>query len=480
MKGRKELNLTETKTKSKIFLFLNVFILCNPILDVLTSLSVRMNLPLTPGVIIRTLFMGLGVLYVLFARGYKHKKLCVTYVVAVTAYCGLFLLRMLSLGGIGFAVSNLPELVKTFYFVYITVAFYVAYRHIGYRVSDKILALVVFEYVAVIFIGFVTKTGFVAYTSGSGAIGWFYAGNEVSGIVSILTPLAALCSFRVLADGQGKKSPLPLKIFSVILLLLCCFGACYVGTKVAFLAVVAYFGCCAVWGLIALISHKSRSNAVVAAVSVLLCIIMVGGYFVSPLKANIDNVMMPSIDKIQSDPTDKPDEEKNPPSGTVIYPELQATKAYKLVNTVMSNRIYFALPTVKAFIEGSAADKLLGLGYRNLPSSEDNIEKAIEIDLLSVICRHGIAGTVLIYVPLVVLFAYILICFLKRIKESFASLSCCTYLYALAMGLAISTFTGHTLVAPAVSIYVAILFVNMIIREKNEALLSEEMTALSE
>lgn len=477
MKGRKVVEITKSKTRSRIFLFLNVFILCHPILDVLTSLATRVGLPITPGVVVRTLFMGLGFLYILFVSEFKHKKLCVAYLIAVTAYCGLFIINMFRIGGLGYAVGNFPELIKAFYFPYIAVTFYALYCHIGYRVSDKILALVVFQYVFIIFIGFITGTGYAAYSNGRGAIGWFYAGNEVSGIVSILTPVAMLVAFRILSGKSNKKSSVPLKVFSVLMILFCCFGACYVGTKVAFITVTVYVACCIVWGIVAWISNKTKANVIVLAVSCVTCLIMVGSYFISPLRANIDTVMKPTIEGIQDEEDDDSEEEELPVDG-LIYPEFQNGKFYKLLNAVMSNRIYFSLPTVKEYNESETITKLLGIGYQNHPSYENDIEKAIEIDVLAFYCRHGIVGTALMYVPIISCAVYIIVKFIKKFKENFASLSCCTYFYALFMSIAISTFTGHTLVAPAVSIYVAILFVNMLIREKNESLKKEEMTSL--
>ena len=476
MKGRKVVEITKSKTRSRIFLFLNVFILCHPILDVLTSLATRIGLPITPGVVIRTLFMGIGFLYVLFVSEFKHKKICVTYLIAVTVYCGLFIINMYRMGGLGYAVGNFPELIKAFYFPYIAATFYAVYCHLGYRVSDKILALVVFQYVFIIFIGFITGTGYAAYSNGRGAIGWFYAGNEVSGIVSILTPVAMLYAFKILSEKTDKKPSVALKVFSVLMILFCCFGACYVGTKVAFITVTVYVACCIIWGIVAWFTNKTKANAIVLVVSFVTCIIMIGSYFVSPLRANIDTVMKPTLQDIQDEGDEVPDEEEIPLDG-LIYPEFQSSKFYKVLNAVMSNRIYFSLPTVKEYDESGIITKLLGIGYQNHPSYENSIEKAIEIDVLAFYCRHGIVGAALMYVPIISCLVYIIIKFFKKFKENFASLSCCTYFYALIMAVAISTFTGHTLVAPAVSIYVAILFVNMFIREKNEAIKKEEMTS---
>lgn len=477
MKGRKVVEITKSRTRSRIFLFLNIFILCHPILDVLTSLATRIELPITPGVVVRTLFMGIGFLYVLFVSEFKHKKLCVIYLMAVTVYCGLFALNMYRMGGLGFAVGNFPELIKAFYFPYIAVTFYAAYCHLGYRVSDKVLALVVFQYVFMIFIGFVTGTGYAAYSNGRGAIGWFYAGNEVSGIVSILTPVAMLVAFRCLSAGKEKKVGKPLKVFSALMILFCCFGACYVGTKVAFITVTFYVGCCIVWSIAALIANRTKANIMVLAVSAVTCVIMIGSYFVSPLRANIDTVMKPTLENIQEEEEDDFDEDEMDMEW-LIYPEFQNGKFYKILNAVMSNRIYFSLPTIKEFEESGILTKLLGIGYRDLPTYEYSIEKAIEIDALAYYYRHGIVGAVIMYIPLISCLVYIVVRFIKKFKENFSSLSCCTYFYALMMGIAISTFTGHTLVAPAVSIYIAVLFVNMIIREKNPELKKDEMTSL--
>ena len=226
-----------------------------------------------------------------------------------------------------------------------------------------------------IFIGFITGTGYAAYSNGRGAIGWFYAGNEVSGIVSILTPVAMLFAFKILSGKSDKKPSVPLKVFSVLMILFCCFGACYVGTKVAFITVTVYVACCIIWGIVAWFTNKTKANAIVLVVSFVTCIIMIGSYFVSPLRANIDTVMKPTLQDIQDEGEDEPDEEEIPIDG-LIYPEFQSSKLYKVLNAVMSNRIYFSLPTVKEYDESGIITKLLGIGYQNLPSYENSIEKS--------------------------------------------------------------------------------------------------------
>lgn len=448
-----------------VFLILNVFILCHPLLDILTSFATRLGFPITPGVVIRTIFMAACFIYVLFFSHFKHKKICVIYLVAVTLYCFFYLINLWNSGGLAFAFVNCRELIKTFYFPYVAVGLYAAYRHLGYRVSDKILTIVVFQYLFVILIGFITGTGFSAYSNGKGAIGWFYAGNEVSGIISILMPVALVFSYRVLTDEE-KRNSLVLKIFSIAVLCLCCFGTCFVSTKVTFLAVTIFVVFCIGWGLISFLFKKTKETKMVTAISGFMCIIIIGGYFVSPLKTNIDTIMKPGLEQIQQ--SEEEELTKEEIESVEDYNSIVDSSIYRVANWLLSNRLYFMLPTNDAYMKSDMVTKMFGIGYKNWPNTNMNIEKAVEIDILAVFYRHGIIGFLLFYGPIIGAGVYILFRFFRRFKKNIADLSYCGWLYALGIGIGISTLTGHTLVAPAVSIYLAILMVNLLCESKSK------------
>ena len=64
------------------------------------------------------------------------------------------------------------------------------YQQYQYVVSDWLLVGVYCEYTVSIFLSAITNTSFGTYDYGKGYCGWFYAGNEVGAIISILAIVA--------------------------------------------------------------------------------------------------------------------------------------------------------------------------------------------------------------------------------------------------------------------------------------------------
>ena len=93
---------------------LAVYILCQPLLDVLTGLAVQSGIPITVGIVVRSLFMGLAFLYAVFISDFPGKKQWMIFIGALIAYLALFMAYMFSLGGLSLCVSNMKDVVKTF------------------------------------------------------------------------------------------------------------------------------------------------------------------------------------------------------------------------------------------------------------------------------------------------------------------------------------------------------------------------------
>ena len=91
------------------------------------------------------------------------------------------------------------------------------------------------------------------------------------------------------------------------------------------------------------------------------------------------------------------------------------------------------------------------------------------MDFFDVFFNHGLIGFVLILGPLILLTIYLIINNLKHFKKILKQPERIIYLYAFFIGLAISFISGHTLVAPAVSIFVIIsLILNIQLIETKE------------
>lgn len=149
--------------------------------------------------------------------------------------------------------------------------------------------------------------------------------------------------------------------------------------------------------------------------------------------------------------------------------DITTNKLYLFFNRILSNRLEYVKPSIIAFTNGSLGEKLFGIGYVNLANSTHNIEKSIEMDGLAILIRHGILGLVLYLIPLLYFGIKTVLFIIRHLSKFLSSLSLCTYFYSILIGLFLAFVAGHTLVAPAVSIYLVLLIVKQIHEMKSLA-----------
>lgn len=462
------------------------FILLQPFLDLATSLMRRFGFSVTLGIAIRAIFMVFCFLCVLFFSRKRESKVSAVYLLIVCVYCLCFLAVSFFRGGLAMALDNLRELIKTFYFIFVLFALYEAYKTYQQYIPDSALTFAIFGYTLVIFLAFVTNTSFDSYTSGKGYNGWFYAANEISAIISILGPIAILYCHKILLKKYDDTSTFIKTIhylFAAICLILIAFCAVFIGTKVVFLGILAYIVCCTVWWGGRSFSNRTKRNLIGLGLTVLM-IFAIGGLFtVSPLRANLQGYVGYHYSRLVREPIETVPESKMEPDDSQAlsnttqmntevatqseggdHPEreMMDSKLYRLLNWLLSNRLEYIQPSIQAFFQGDIVTHIFGIGYTNMPDSIYNIEKAIEMDGLAILFRHGYAGALLFLLPIAYILLKALRLLFSNIKTRLMSLEFWTYLYSLILGLCIAFFTGHTLVAPSVSIYVAVVCIRII------------------
>lgn len=234
-----------------------------------------------------------------------------------------------------------------------------------------------------------------------------------------------------------------------------------------------------------MIAKKDRAKHLsMAVLSVSFAAILLSLYFVSPIYYNLSNhidnnyqsMAVEGVDKDESQPiyfkdalegTTDSEEELEAQMNRMEndYKEyraaITATSAYRWVNWVTSNRFNYLIPIHYSFIKAPVLSRVIGLGYRNTNVCEFNIEKSVELDAFSVLYRHGIAGLIIIMLPLIICAVYVLWTLFTNIKRAVNAFDWCSLLFALIMGFGVGFITGHTLVAPAVSIYIAIVMTSL-------------------
>ena len=203
---------------------LSLFILIQPILDLITGIGLHMSgINITFGIIVRMLFL-LFVMYICVFV-YKNKKV-LYYYFAVFLYFIMYILSIFIFkDGVGL-FSEIQGFVRVFYFPLILISLFQIRDKI--RISNMTLFTSLFMYLILIFIPLMLNQGFETYKiTKSGTLGFFNSANEISGIISILTPIM----FIILST----KKNVVLKvlfciIYSVVILM--------VGTKTPLLSLI--------------------------------------------------------------------------------------------------------------------------------------------------------------------------------------------------------------------------------------------------
>ena len=207
--------------RKNINIYLASFLLFQPFLDLITGLNIHLlNSSLTVGIVLKVLFMLSLVYITLFV--YKKKKTLIPYLL-IGLYCAFFLL-----GKIIYPTNimkEIQELVKIFYFPIILISLYSIKDEI--KISRMTFFATLFLYLICIFIPLLFHTGYKTYEiTKAGTLGFYNSANEISGIISLLTPFM----FIILVEKKNIFSLLTIFIYLAVILM--------VGTKTPLLALI--------------------------------------------------------------------------------------------------------------------------------------------------------------------------------------------------------------------------------------------------
>ena len=171
--------------KKNINIIIAIFILLQPILDLLTGLCLHLlNINLTIGIVIRLLFMVFIVYVSLFV--FKKHKLIMPYII-IGIYCILYLLGIIIFKDKVGLFYELQGLIKVFYYPIMLLSIYSIKEEIN--ISKLTLFTTLFLYLILIFIPTLLGLGYKTYEiTKVGTLGFFNSANEISGIIGILTP----------------------------------------------------------------------------------------------------------------------------------------------------------------------------------------------------------------------------------------------------------------------------------------------------
>lgn len=411
--------------KNNLSKIISIFILIQPVLDLITGICLHVfSLNLTIGIIIRMLFL----LFIMYATTFIYKKkLSLIYYLIVAFYSIIYLINI---GTNSHLFGQVQGLLRVFYFPLLLVSFYDLKDEI--KISTATLFTTLTLYLIFIFIPMTLNLGFKSYEiTKSGTLGYYNSANEISGIISILTPIVFM-----IFNSKGKS------ILKVIYILLYLVVILTIGTKTPLLSLLITIGMTFIYIMIK--SYKDKkykrilSSFIIIVIGIISLIILIPKTnFYKNIKVHLDFLKVEDVTDIMD-------------NGNLID------------HFIFSQRVTFLTDRKSIYDNATFQEKLFGIGYYY----NGKKDKQVEMDYFDIYLNHGIIGFIIFFS----VYLYILVQTTKIKRKLNFNL----YMLNVSMLLILflSLFTGHIITAPAVSIIVVVIIMMLQNRRKKELLFS--------
>ena len=391
-----------------IIKIITLFLILGPFLDLTTSLLINVfKISFNFIIIVKLLFLFIILYYSIFISKNKYKKYSLLYYLFIFVYLLISMVYTYLNKDFIYEVSNI---FRYFFFPIALVSLYIIYLD-NKKISFKTLSIVFLEYLLLIFIPIITKTGFNSYAySKVGSIGWFNSTNEIGGIFTILLPF-------FLAELQSKKNIILNIIFFIIII----FVSFSMGSKVPVITTLLTYL------LFMILYLKNNKEKIKFLVLPLILLISLSIYlipktnFYKNIKIHLDFLEIKNIE------------------------DLLTIK--NIDHFIFSSRLKFLNETRTNFNNSDLYNHVMGIGYIENYGTDDVNIKTIEMDYFDILYRNGYVGFILYFIPVIYL--------LYKIKMNKK-----LEIYSLVLSLILALFQGHILVSPSVSICVIIIILN--------------------
>lgn len=465
-----------------------LYILMSPVIDILTSVGRReFQLSISAGIILKGVLLAVVLLLYLKEKSQnRFEKLLKGLVFLFVVYAIIHLGLAYRFYGLSRTLTALVTLAKTFYLPLLAISLYKLIVKEDVPMIQRALMYSVVFIIGSIVVSMITGTGYDAYRwTKRGTVGWFYAANELSATLALLTPFVVYYVMEKARLTLG-KSLLVVTIYAWIFY--------QIGTKVVALSVILTMAFLFMMMVLKKILYQ-KAPIVRPLISLgLLLIISVALVPVSPVGFNLnahqaivdhhgtDQVVFDLEESIAeaikeetpqnpdpSSPTDpsKPSDPLNEEGLTQEEVIQQALKRYsfgemsanerRLVRLIFSGRDgYFFM---RLFLHDHSAfiQKIFG-GTQFSESPSGKIRSYIvEIDYFDIYFNFGVIGTLLYWGMFLSILIYGLLTALRKKRFFLAGSALPYYACAIIMAFGIGMFAGHVFVSPAVSFYLAIL-----------------------
>lgn len=412
--------------KKNISIICMIFILLGPLLDFFTGIMLHIfDLNLTLGLVVKIFFLFF-IFYITYFIYNKKSNLILLLVFII--YLLFFVIGLFLFKDNPNYLKEIQNTFRVFYFPLLLFSLFSIRKEI--KITNLSLVLMLIFYLVLIFVPLVLGVGFESYAiTKEGTLGFYNSANEISGIISITTPLLFIIFYE--SKNLIFKLFIAFIYFSVIL---------SVGTKTPLLSLIICLFVIFIYILYkscVLKKYKLVSTflAIVVSFSLVLILIIPKTNFYKNIEVHLDYLKVDNIFEI--------------------------FKERKLVDHfIFSQRLTFLDNKSNYYSDASLYQKLFGLGY----CDNGKELKSIEMDYFDVYYNQGLFGFIIFFGP----YIYVLVALFEE-QRKFNFREIMLYL-SLFLVLILSLFTGHIITAPSVSIVVSFIILSIFNKEKKDLL----------
>ncbi|MBC6971708.1 O-antigen ligase family protein [Bacillus sp. Xin] len=450
--------------------FLLIFIMLQPVLDLLTSFCIMvLKIDTTIGIITRLLVMALGGIYILLQAKEKENRKYIIYLIVVGIVFAIGLVNNKLVKSPIMLAEEVKFIAKSLYPLIMLTCYIFVFKSLREKTNtySKMRNYIVYATLiinSIMVISIATGTDYNSYEWVKlGSRGWFYAGNELGAILAVICPIVVLYSIE--------KTTSIAKSYFWIPSILIIFSLFAVGTKVGFGAifgtmVVAVFMCY----VQAFLQRKDRKKKPYLLNGILATVVFAGVLAYTPFSPFLKNIglhfqIFEQKQEVKKAEEKKEEKKQHKPPVTKeeqekeIAKEKEVEKKEETQAIIFSGRELFQQMYKDYYAKAPTSQKLLGMGYAG---NFKEYPKLIERDFHDWFYSFGIVGFALLLIPFLYFGVKILLVLVTRFKDVF-TVKYGLLATALALALGIAFIAGHVLTAPGVSIYFAVIFAYLIV-----------------
>ncbi|MGH0594937.1 O-antigen ligase family protein [Bacillus pretiosus] len=440
--------------------FLLLFIVLQPILDLLTSFSIYvLHMSATVGIVVRFAFMLLALGYLLLHHKQQGAKKYILYlclfgiVLAIGLVNNLMVKSPVSFG------EEVKFILKSVYPIVLLFGYIIALKELKNNEYAFHKIITYFLYATLILsisiiAAMATGTDFPSYPNSKiGSRGWFFAGNDLSSIFAIMFPIVVLYSVHKTTSFS--------KAYYWIPTVVAMYASIMIGTKVGYGAIVITLGIALFFLFIEYMIHrKKEGKGFTYLVNTVVAAVVLGGLLVLTPHTPIAKNMTIHLQIYEYKKSVQ--EEKDRKEGKVVTEEEH--KQGELTDSEMKSLIYsdrdkFLKVYKQYYKEAPLSQKLFGMGYAGNYTTK---MKLVEMDFHDLFFAFGIVGFLMYLLPLLYFGIKIFIRIITNLKKLF-SVKHMLLASTLVLSLGIGFMSGHVLTAPAVSIFFVVILAYLIV-----------------